>query len=283
MNRIFPIIFIPYLLLFSPLLAQKGRGENADGNELFEQGRYEEALSRYQDALEKNPESPIITFNTGDAQYKLEAYDRALEAFQQILSTEDSGLKAHSFYNLGNAQFRSGQLQEAVESYKEALRFDPDDPDTKHNLEFALKQLEEQQQNQDQSEENQDKEEEDQSDQQQNQEQQQQDEGEQDQNQQDQQSDESDSEENQEEQQQDTGDQEENDQEQRNSNQENQPGEQEESEQQQQPNQENGDPETIPMTREQADQILEALKEDQRDLLRMRTVKRKPAAGGKDW
>jgi hypothetical protein len=37
------------------------------------------------------------------------------------------------------------------------------------------------------------------------------------------------------------------------------------------------------MTREQAEQILQALQEDQKDLLRMRTVKRKPPAGGKDW
>ena len=67
-------------------MAQK---ENSDGNELYKQGLYEEALKKYLEALAKSPDSPVIKFNAGNAQYKVEAFDKALNTFQESLSADD--------------------------------------------------------------------------------------------------------------------------------------------------------------------------------------------------
>jgi Ca-activated chloride channel family protein len=75
-----------------------------------------------------------------------------------------------SYYNLGNSMFRAGDMRSAVEAYKKSLLIDPDDEDAKHNLEYALRMIEEQQQQQQDQEQSQ---EQDQQDQQQRQDQQQ--------------------------------------------------------------------------------------------------------------
>ncbi|MGD8699702.1 MAG: tetratricopeptide repeat protein, partial [Gemmatimonadales bacterium] len=59
-------------------LAQKGRAEVSEGNALYEQGRYDEALEKYLDALRAAPNSPVIRFNEGNALYKGQEFERAL-------------------------------------------------------------------------------------------------------------------------------------------------------------------------------------------------------------
>jgi tetratricopeptide (TPR) repeat protein len=64
--------------------------------------------------------------------------------------TRDRKLQAQSFYNIGNCQFKQGQLDQAIESYTASLLLNPKDRDAKQNLEFCLK-IKEQMKNQPQS------------------------------------------------------------------------------------------------------------------------------------
>ena len=64
-----------------------------------------------------------------------------------VLEAVESGnpdLLSSAWYNLGNALYRQQELQGSLEAYKEALRADPSDTDAKHNLERVLEQLQEQ-------------------------------------------------------------------------------------------------------------------------------------------
>ena len=74
----------------------------------------------------------------------------ATDSFSQALKSEDPAIKSRAQYNLGNSLFRQGKLQESLSAYREALKLAPGDRDAKHNLEFVLKQLQEQQQQQQQ-------------------------------------------------------------------------------------------------------------------------------------
>jgi Ca-activated chloride channel family protein len=73
------------------------------------------------------------------AHYKSGAFDKALENLK-------NNPNANSLYNQGNALAQSGQLKEALDAYKQALKLNPDDADTKYNKELVEKELEKQQQ-----------------------------------------------------------------------------------------------------------------------------------------
>lgn len=131
-----------------PLWGQAGREKVLEGNRNYSEGDYDKALELYREALEENPDSPAIRFNLGDAQFKKEEMDDAADSFSQALQSEDPGIKSRAQYNLGNSLYRQGRLQESLSAYREALKLAPGDRDAKHNLEFVLKQLQEQQQQQ---------------------------------------------------------------------------------------------------------------------------------------
>ena len=71
-----------------------------------------------------------------------------MEAYQEAAESGDPVVEAQAWYNLGNALYRRQQLQPALEAYKQALRRNPADVDAKHNLELTIEQMQEQQQQQ---------------------------------------------------------------------------------------------------------------------------------------
>ena len=157
--------------LLPPALAaaQPGRSAVTAGNRHYAEGRFEEAHEQYLEALRAAPDSPIVPFNNGNALYRTDEFQRAMEAYRQAADSGDPAVEGQAWYNLGNAFFRQQQLEPALEAYKQALRRNPADVDAKHNLELALEQLQQQQpsdqprdQDGDENEENQDQEQPDQ-------------------------------------------------------------------------------------------------------------------------
>ena len=148
-RRLFAGLLLAGLVTGSqPLWGQAGREKVLEGNRNYSEGDYDKALELYREALEENPDSPAIRFNLGDAHFKKEELEDATDSFSQALKSEDPAIKSRAQYNLGNSLFRQGKLQESLSAYREALKLAPGDRDAKHNLEFVLKQLQEQQQQQ---------------------------------------------------------------------------------------------------------------------------------------
>lgn len=79
----------------------------------------------------------------GSAYYRNKEYSKAAQAWKNDTS-------AQGYYNLGNALFRQGQYQEAIDAYQQSLALQPEQPDARHNQALAQKRLEEQTRNQDQ-------------------------------------------------------------------------------------------------------------------------------------
>ena len=184
MKNIISIIIL--LIIVYPIFGQGIRSKVNEGNERFNEEKYEDALSKYQDALLDDPVNEKIIFNKGDALYKLKKYDESIEEFQKVVGSEDLMLSAKALHNIGNSYFMQDKLQESINAYKRSLELNPDDRDTKFNLELARAKLKEmaqkqpQQQNQQQQnqqnqnqQQNQDQQQENQEQQQQNQQQQQ--------------------------------------------------------------------------------------------------------------
>ena len=189
------IIFIYSLAMIAMnAFAQKERKYIRQGNKEFENANFENSEVSYRKAVdleEKKSHEPA--FNVGDALYKQEKYEDAIEQFNNLADVEVSKEeKSKIYHNLGNSLLQSNKLQESIEAYKNALRNNPNDMDTKYNLAYAQKKLEEQQQqqqnqNQDQNKDNQDQDQKDQDKNKDNQDQNQQDKQEQNKDQQQQQ------------------------------------------------------------------------------------------------
>ena len=116
-----------------------------EANSLYLQGRYEEAVKKYAQALARHPDVKELYFNLGNAYLKLGDAERAARNYQEYLKWEmDLGEISKVHYNLGNAALSAKDARRAIESYKESLRKDPSNQKAKWNLEMIFRILEQQ-------------------------------------------------------------------------------------------------------------------------------------------
>ncbi len=152
---LFRLSLIMALIFFtiSPLAAQKQRKYARQGNREYTEKDYEDSEMLYRRAIDADPSFNKAVFNLGDALYKQEKYEEAIERFKELSDKElDSRKLSDSYYNLGNALLKAGELEESIEAYKDALRNDPGNMEAKYNLAYALDQLQKQQQQQENDE-----------------------------------------------------------------------------------------------------------------------------------
>ncbi len=132
---------------------------------------FSNAEMEYRRALEKRPHDPKWNFNLSNAQYKQMRFPESATAFRQLADQSETPMeKARALHNLGNSLLFQQKLDESIEAYKEALRNNPSDLDTKYNLAYA-QMLKNQPQDQQQDQQDQDKDQNKDQDQQQNQDQ----------------------------------------------------------------------------------------------------------------
>ena len=135
----------------SDAYAQEERRFIRQGNRHFENQELDKSEEAYRRALEKESNSFIAGFNLGDVLYEQENYEEAIKQFYSLSNiTDDKEQLAKVFHNLGNTLLKEKQLEQSVEAYKQALRNNPGDMDTKHNLAYAQRLLKQQQQQQQQ-------------------------------------------------------------------------------------------------------------------------------------
>lgn len=242
------LVLISFIILFSGIQinAQSTRGLVNDGVDLYKEKKFADAEVNFKKGTEKSPESFEAKFNLGDAYYKQERYDDAIKSFQSALvNTKNDKQRAKIFHNIGNSLLKSQKIKESIGAYKESLKLNPDDQETKYNLSYALEMLKNQQNQQQKNDKNQDQNKNQNKDQQQNQDQQKQD-------------------------QQQNKDQQNKDQQQQNQDQQQQQQSQEQKEQE--------------LTKKEAEKILNALKENEKDLQKqLRKVKGQKVKTEKDW
>ncbi len=126
--------------------AQPERRYLREGNRLYNKEMFDESELSYRRALESDEESPRARFNLGNSLYKQGRYDEAARYFGELGEDIDDPLnRSRVFHNLGNSMLMMQQVEQSIEAYKEALRNNPHDPETRYNLAFAQSLLDEQQ------------------------------------------------------------------------------------------------------------------------------------------
>ena len=162
--------FIAYILfIFSGLISLQAQ-ESLNtllykGNRDFDKKNYDKASSTFMDAVKKKGDDFGAHYNLANSLYKKKMYDQANAEYQKAQKlTKNPDEKAASFYNMGNSYLQNGNVEKAIESYKNALKNNPDNEAILKNLQIAKKkqnqkQNKEQQQNQKQNNQNNDQQE----------------------------------------------------------------------------------------------------------------------------
>ena len=156
------------------------------GNKLYKDSTFVKAEVDYRKALELEPKSTDAMYNLGNSLLMQQKAKEAMEQYEAASRIEkDKNKLAQIYHNMGVILQSSKQLPQCIEAYKQALRNNPKDDETRYNLALAQKQLKDQQQ-QNQNQNKDQKQDQKQDDKQQNKDQQDQDKKDQQQNQQNQ-------------------------------------------------------------------------------------------------
>ena len=136
------------LFITMTAVAQTDRQYIREGNKQFHRGDYPGAEVSYRKAIEKNPRNPQAAFNLGNALMAQKKDSAAVQQFESAARLETNPLrKAQSYHNMGVICQSHKMYGEAIEAYKNALRLNPDDDETRYNLVLCKHQKQKQDQN----------------------------------------------------------------------------------------------------------------------------------------
>lgn len=131
----------------APLYAQSIHKLLRKGDRQYDQEHYKESEKYYRDAADRHYGDAQSLYNLGNALYQQGKWEDAATRFEQAAkSAPDHPQKADALHNLGNAYLKQQKYQEAVTAYEQSLRLRPGDAETKQNLQMAKKKLKEEQQ-----------------------------------------------------------------------------------------------------------------------------------------
>lgn len=140
--------------------AQNFRQGVEEGNEHYQKEAYDEAELSYRKALnmEETKHLAKAEYNLGAALLRQKRYGEGREALERSIqqSGDQAGLRAKAWHNIGNSYLEEENWQQAAESFKKALRANPQDDESRYNLARALSRLQQQQQQQQQENQDQD-------------------------------------------------------------------------------------------------------------------------------
>jgi Ca-activated chloride channel homolog len=170
-------ITILFIFLFAGALgltlfteAKKINADVAAGNLAFAAQDYETALQHYSAAHPQAPGQAEPLYNAANVYYRQQMLDKAQQSLEQALAQPHKTIEEFIRFNLGNVAYLAKQFDAAVTQYESVLRIDPADQSAKYNLELALLQQQDQQNQQQKDQQNQQaSQQQDQQDQQQNQ------------------------------------------------------------------------------------------------------------------
>lgn len=148
---------VALLLVAVTASAQTDRQYIREGNKQFRVGQYDKAEVSYRKAVEKNPKNPQAAYNLGNALMAQKKDSSAVQQFEQATRIETNPLrKAAAYHNMGVICQTHKMYGEAIEAYKNALRLNPNDDETRYNLVLCQRQKKKQDQNQQQNQNNKD-------------------------------------------------------------------------------------------------------------------------------
>ena len=104
---------------------------------LSKEGRLDEAIIQYREALRLKPDDADAHYDLANALFRKGLWDEAIGEYQADLKLSPDDFSGHS--NLGVALFQKGRIPEAISQFQEALRLNPDYAEARKNLDTAIR------------------------------------------------------------------------------------------------------------------------------------------------
>ena len=155
------ILFVFFISASTIVLAQKDNQANEvekalkestnityEANQGLVQNDFVQAEADYRRAISKSGENTAAPYNLGRAYYNRESFAEAFSRFKEAgEKAMEKPTKHKAFHNMGNVFMKNKEYQKAVEAYKQALRSNPNDDETRYNLALAKEMLKNDQNN----------------------------------------------------------------------------------------------------------------------------------------
>lgn len=133
---------------------KKGELQQSESVQTKQQAQdfYEKASTSYLKSNQSNSDYYKSNFNLGNSLYKQGKYEDAATLFDKVINTPsiNKNVKSKAYHNLGNSLLQQKKYKESIDAYKESLKLNASDMQTKYNLEYAKRMLAAQQQQQQQ-------------------------------------------------------------------------------------------------------------------------------------
>ena len=146
------MLLFPSIFTLQQASAQTDRNLVRQGNKQFRKGNAADAEVSYRKAVEKNQRNAQANYNLGNALMVQRKDSLAITQLEAAAKLETNPLRrAQAYHNMGVICQQHQMFGEAIEAYKEALRNNPTDDQTRYNLELCKRQQKNQDQNKDQN------------------------------------------------------------------------------------------------------------------------------------
>jgi Ca-activated chloride channel homolog len=133
---------IGFIVVAGSSYGQKKNTHLIEGNKLYKENKFDQAVLEYMKAAEEEPDSTAASFNLGNAYFRSKKYEEAAKAYDNtIANAANDEIKQNGFYNKGVSLSKRNKLEESIEAYKMAVRLDPADSNARVNLQKALLEL----------------------------------------------------------------------------------------------------------------------------------------------
>jgi len=131
------------LLIFGTAAFAQEKDKNLpEGNDAFAEKKYVDAEADYRISQSKSPKYAVASYNLGNSIYRQNVVSEAKYPYLKAIESAKTRPQKHkAFHNLGNVFMTEKKYTEAVEAYKNALRNDPSDEETRYNFALAKKML----------------------------------------------------------------------------------------------------------------------------------------------
>ncbi len=137
------ILYSLILISFLAKAQNKEKDKNLPkGNDSFVEKKYADAEAEYRISESKNPKKSIAPYNLGNAVYRQNHNNEAKYHYAKALKNAKTRKEKHNaLHNIGNVLMKAKEYEGAVEAYKNALRNNPADEQTRYNYALAKKML----------------------------------------------------------------------------------------------------------------------------------------------